>query len=199
MTSGGNTARIPPTQGRAVPAGPEVRVTRRSFREAAGCAACRRPGRGVAYLGAVEAASLGGSGACVSQEKGAGRGGRGPRRTGKCRVLGVAAWEAWAGPLGARRPAIGGCADRAGRPLCLSAVRAATPAGEATAGTVSRGAGCIPHPLPARRGVGARTLHAIGRCPRAPLAFPCPLRAPTPLSPSPGPPHSRERRALRRR
>lgn len=115
-------------------------------------------------------------------------GGRGPRRTGKCRVLGVAAWEAWAGPLGAGRPAIGGCADGAGRPLCLSAVRAATPAGEAAAGTVSRGAGCVCTPYP-RAGVGDqdpprdRVLPASVPC----LSLPTPSPYPALASPGPSP------------
>lgn len=163
----------------------------------------------MAYLGAVEAASLGGSGACVSQEKGAERGGRGPRRTGKCRVLGVAVWEAWAGPLGAGRPAIGGCADGAGRPLCLSAVRAATPVGEATAGTVSRGAGCIPHPLPARRGRGPGPSTRSGAARERPLPFPAhseplprsrlPRALPTPANGEPYAAGSRRRPELRPR
>lgn len=80
-----------------------------------------RPGRGVASLGAVEAASLGGSAVRVtgvSQEKGAGQGRRGPRRTGKCRALGVVAWEAWAGSPGRRgAPGLAGAQTGRGVPF----------------------------------------------------------------------------------
>ena len=153
----------------------------------------------MASLGAVEAVSLGGSGARVtgvSQEKGAGQGRRGPRRTGKCRALGVVAWEAWAWPWEAGRSGIGGCADGAGCPLCLSEVRAVASAREAAAGTVSRGAGSTGSLCP--RGGGAGTLHAAGRFPRAPPALSrrTPSPRPTLASAGPSPPRFRERRAL---
>lgn len=88
-------------------------------------------------------------------------------------------------PWEAGRSGIGGCADGAGCPLCLTEVRAAASAREAATGTVSRGAGSTGNLC--SRGGGPGPSSRPGASHKGPLPSPGALRAP---------PHSRLRRAL---